>query len=459
MDFSKLFKFKKDNPLSPPINKDTEEPQGINGSGSLLHPTAPTGTRFNRKLIMVLGALFGIIMIFAFMSALQPPKKLTPQEQAEAQEKKAVKYENNVVTPDNINDFPDTYAGMKKYNDEQKLRRGELPAGGGQQNRAITPLSGSAIDNNAPVGNIRNVSKESINAYAAQGPNSYKDDGFISDTQKELLDARKSPIKFSNSPAAQQAQQQQQPQKQTASAIPASFAMPKMPWEKDQDQNMQQEKRDFTKEEKTQGTAKEAYLKNPVIPAFSRYEVKAGSIIPGVMITGINSDLPGKLVGQVRENVFDTVTGRYLLIPQGTRVIGAYDSKVAYAQERVLIVWTRLIFPNGDSIDLEGMDGVDLSGYAGLTDKVNNHWIKLITGVVLSSILSAGSKVAAGNNQVGTASFGQQAASGASDAINTVGAKFTEKNLNIQPTLEIRPGYKFNVFVNKDMILKRYKET
>jgi type IV secretion system protein VirB10 len=408
---------------------------------------------------MVLGALFGIIMIFAFMSALQPPKKLTPQEQAEAQEIKALKYENNVVTPDNINDFPDSYAGMKKYNDEQKLRRGELPTGAGAQNRDIAPLSGSAIDSNAPVGNIRNVSKESINAYAAQGPNTYKGDGFTSDTQKELLDARKSPIKFSNSPAAQQAQQQQQPQKQTASAIPAGFAMPKMPWEKDQDQNMQQEKRDFTREEKTQGTAKEAYLKNPVIPAFSRYEVKAGSIIPGVMITGINSDLPGKLVGQVRENVFDTVTGRHLLIPQGTRVIGAYDSKIAYAQERVLIVWTRLIFPNGDSIDLEGMDGVDLSGYAGLTDKVNNHWTKIIAGVVLSSVLSAGSKVAAGNNQVGAASFGQQAASGASEAINTVGAKFIEKNLNIQPTLEIRPGYKFNVFVNKDMILKRYKQT
>ena len=283
----------------------------------MLHPTAPTGTRFNRKLIMVLGALFGIIMIFAFMSALQPPKKLTPQEQAEAQEKKAVKYENNVVTPDNINDFPDSYAGMKKYNDEQKLRRGELPTGAGAQNRAITPLSGSAIDNNAPVGNIRNVSKESINTYAAQGPNSYKGDGFISDTQKELLDARKSPIKFSNSPAAQQNNQQQPQEKKAASALPAGFAMPKMPWEKDQDQNMQQEKRDFAKEEKTQGSAKEAYLKNPLIPAFSRYEVKAGSIIPGVMITGINSDLPGKLVGQVRENVFDTVTGQVFIDTSG----------------------------------------------------------------------------------------------------------------------------------------------
>jgi type IV secretion system protein TrbI len=453
--------FKKDNKQPPPIsinNYPIEEPQGING-GSILNPTAPTGTRFNRKLIMILGAVFGIIMIFAFMSALQPPKKLTPQEQAEAQEKKSQKYENNIVTPDNINDFPDSYAGMKKYNDEQKLRRGELPTEAGQQNRAITPISGTAQDTPGTVGNIRNVSKESINAYAAQGSNSYKGDGFISDSQKEILDARKSPIKFSNSPAAQQNNQQQPQEKKTVSALPAGFAMPKMPWEKDQDQNMQQEKRDFTKEEKTQGSAKEAYLKNPLIPAFSRYEVKAGSIIPGVMITGINSDLPGKLVGQVRENVFDTVTGHHLLIPQGTRVIGAYDSKVAYAQERVLIVWTRLIFPNGDSIDLEGMDGVDLSGYAGLTDKVNNHWTKIIAGVVLSSVLSAGSKVAAGNNQVGTASFGQQAASGASEAVNTVGAKFTEKNLNIQPTLEIRPGSKFNVFVNKDMILKRYKQS
>jgi len=452
--------FKKDNKQPPPASSDdypVEEPQGING-GSILNPVAPTGTRFNRKLILILGVVFGIIMIFAFMSALQPPKKLTPQEQAEAQEKKAVKYENNIVTPDNINDFPDTYAGLKKYNDEQKLRRGELPTGTGQPNRTIAPLTGSAADNNAPVGNIRNVSRESINTYAAQGQNSYKGDGLISDNQKELLDARKSPIKFSNSPTAQNNQQQPQ-EKKTASAIPAGFQMPKMPWDKDTDQNMQQEKRDFAKEEKTQGSAKEAYLKNPLIPAFSRYEVKAGSIIPGVMITGINSDLPGKLVGQVRENVFDTVTGRHLLIPQGTRVIGAYDSKVAYAQERVLIVWTRLIFPNGDSMDLEGMDGVDLSGYAGLTDKVNNHYAKLITGVILSSILSAGSKVAAGNNDVGTASFGQQAASGAAEQVNTVGAKFAERNLNVQPTLEIRPGYKFNVFVNKDMILKRYKET
>ncbi len=134
-----------------------------------------------------------------------------------------------------------------------------------------------------------------------------------------------------------------------------------------------------------------------------------------------------------------------------------YDSKVSFAQERVLVVWTRLIFPNGESIDLEGMSGVDLSGYAGLTDKVNNHYAKLVTGVVLSTILSVGTKVAAGNNDVGQATIGQQAASGAALNISNVGQKITDKYLNVQPTIEIRPGWKFNVFVNKDIILKPYK--
>jgi type IV secretion system protein VirB10 len=231
-----------------------------------------------------------------------------------------------------------------------------------------------------------------------------------------------------------------------------------MPWEqKTDDQNMQGEKREFVEKEKKERNG--FYVKGGLIPVLSRYELKAGNIIPGVMITGINSDLPGRLVGQVRENIYDTVTGRHLLIPQGTRVIGTYDSKVAYAQERVLIVWTRLIFPNGDSIDLEGMDGVDLSGYAGLRDKVNNHYGKLITGVVLSSILSATAKVAAGNYDSGQASFGQLAASGAAQEVANVGAKIADKNLNVQPTIEITPGMKFNVFVNKDLILRPYKRS
>jgi len=275
------------------------------------------------------------------------------------------------------------------------------------------------------------------------------------DLQKELLEARKSPVKFAGLSSAGAAQPEKQPS--SAPAYP-QVSLPTMPWEqKTDDQNMQNEKREFIEKEKKERNG--FYVKSGLLPILSRYELKAGNIIPGVMITGINSDLPGRLVGQVRENVFDTVTGRHLLIPQGTRVIGTYDSKVAYAQDRVLIVWSRLIFPNGDSIDLEGMDGVDLSGYAGMKDKVNNHYGKLITGVVLSSILSATVKVAAGNSDSGEASFGQQAASGAAQEVARVGAKIADKNLNVQPTIEIRPGMKFNVFVNKDLILRPYRRS
>ena len=299
------------------------------------------------------------------------------------------------------------------------------------------------------MGSVRNISSSSINQYNAQAGGNVPQ---LSEAEKERLDARKSPIRFLNASSTIPQTSSLPP---IPAVIPAQVNVPVMPWQKDDDQNMQTAKRDFVAD--SEKATKDVYVKGTVISPLSKYEVKAGSIIPGVMITGVNSDLPGKLTGQVRENVYDTVTGKYLLIPQGTRVIGTYDSKVAYSQERVLIVWTRLIFPNGDSIDLEGMAGVDLSGYAGMKDKVNNHYGKLIAGVVLSSMLSAGAKVAAGNNDVGTATFSQQATSGAAQQVSTVGAKFADRNLNVQPTIEIRPGMKFNVFVNKDLVLKHYR--
>jgi type IV secretion system protein VirB10 len=121
--------------------------------------------------------------------------------------------------------------------------------------------------------------------------------------------------------------------------------------------------------------------------------VQAGSVIPGALITGIRSDLPGQITAQVTENVFDTPTGRFLLIPQGARLIGVYDSQVATGQSRVLLVWTRLIMPNGRSIVLERQQGADPGGYAGLEDEVDNHWKQLIGAALLSTLLSVGSEV------------------------------------------------------------------
>jgi type IV secretion system protein VirB10 len=187
----------------------------------------------------------------------------------------------------------------------------------------------------------------------------------------------------------------------------------------------------------------------------------AGTVIPGVMITGINSELPGQIIGQVRENVYDTVTGNYLLIPQGTKIIGRYDSVIAYGQERVLIVWNRLIMPDGSSLLLDRMPGTDLGGYSGLKDKVNNHYLKLTAGVILSTLLSLGASVSAGTPGYHDKDDGYDItntfAENAGESINRAGQKIVGKMLNIQPTLEIRPGFTFNVMVNRDIVVRPYK--
>jgi type IV secretion system protein VirB10 len=217
--------------------------------------------------------------------------------------------------------------------------------------------------------------------------------------------------------------------------------------------NRQDDKNAFLDKKRTTGVVLNQRLIQPTSP----YQLMAGTIIPGLLLTGLNSDLPGQILGQVSQNVFDTVSGNHLLLPQGTKVVGQYDSRIVYGQERMLIVWTRLILPNGKSMSLEGMPGVDLSGAAGLIDQVNHHWGRLVTGVVLSSILGAGAQIAQGRTySTFDPDYGDLAAQGFAQNINQVGQQITRKNLNIQPTIEIRPGYRFNVFVHNDMVLEPY---
>jgi len=220
------------------------------------------------------------------------------------------------------------------------------------------------------------------------------------------------------------------------------------------DDNRQDDKADFLNAQHKDTSILPAVLQPPVSP----YELMAGTIIPGLLLTGINSDLPGQIVGQVSQNVFDTVTGQQLLIPQGTKLIGVYDSRIAYGQGRALIVWTRLILPSGASINLEGMPGVDLSGYAGLTDHVDNHYWRLLGGVVLGSFLGAAEQIAQGGSSSTNPNFAQLATQGAAQNANQAGQQLTRKDLNIQPTLEIRPGYRFNVFVTKNIVLQAYRD-
>ncbi len=186
----------------------------------------------------------------------------------------------------------------------------------------------------------------------------------------------------------------------------------------------------------------------------SPFVVQAGTIIPGALITGIRSDLPGQITAQVTENVYDTPTGRARLIPQGARLIGIYDSQVAFGQSRVLLVWTRLLMPNGRSIVLERQPGADAGGYAGLQDEVDNHWFELFKAAALSTLLSVGTELGSSGND---SDIIQALRRGAGDSLNQTGQQVVRRNLNIQPTLAIRAGFPVRVIVNRDLVLEPYK--
>ena len=186
----------------------------------------------------------------------------------------------------------------------------------------------------------------------------------------------------------------------------------------------------------------------------SPYIVQAGSVISAALITGLRSDLPGQITAQVTESIFDTPTGRSLLIPQGARLIGSYDSQVAFGQSRVLLVWTRLILPNGRSIVLERQPGADTAGNAGLEDEVDNHWRELFKAAALSTLLGAATEIGSGGTDNDIIRALRR---GAGDTLNQTGQQVVRRNLNIQPTLTIRPGFPVRVIVNRDLILEPYR--
>ena len=212
-------------------------------------------------------------------------------------------------------------------------------------------------------------------------------------------------------------------------------------------------KNDVRRLERTDSWSLDSQVEAPASP----YMIRAGFVIPAIMISGINSDLPGQVMAQVSQNVWDTATGRFLLIPQGTRLIGAYSSDVAYGQERVLMAWQRLIFPDGKTFDIRAMPGADSAGYAGFTDQINNHWFRTISSAILMSGVIAAVDLSQDDNNSSDSSDRQRAGDALSEALGqTLGqvlGQIISKNLNVAPTLEIRPGYRFNVIAVKDMTL------
>ena len=187
-----------------------------------------------------------------------------------------------------------------------------------------------------------------------------------------------------------------------------------------------------------------------IVAPSSPYILQAGAVIPAALITGIRSDLPGQITAQVTQNIYDSPTGRLLLIPQGARLVGDYDSEVVAGQSRVLLAWDRLIFPGGKSIRLDRQPAGDAAGMAGLEDKVDNHWGRMLRAVLISSLLGVGTELGAGDEN----ELVRALRTGTQDGTNEAGRRVVERELSVPPTLTVRPGFAFRVIVTRDLLLE-----
>ncbi|MEJ1978630.1 MAG: TrbI/VirB10 family protein [Acetobacteraceae bacterium] len=240
----------------------------------------------------------------------------------------------------------------------------------------------------------------------------------------------------------------------SSASTPAS-SMPQVPGQASPDptsiENMQSSKIAFMNSPVSHDTVSPDRIAKTASP----YVIQAGWVIPGALNTGIKSDIPGDVTAQVTENIYDSPTGRYLLIPQGSRLFGKYSSEISFAQTRVQMVWTRIIFPNGSSIVLQNLPGADTQGYSGLEDEVDNHWGALFKAAILSTVLSVGAEAGTSDSENNLA---QAIREGASQSINQTGQQIVERNLNIQPTLTDRPGLPLRIIVDQDLALAPYPQ-
>ena len=262
----------------------------------------------------------------------------------------------------------------------------------------------------------------------------------------ELKAARESGLLATSNPSATATAAPPPPDNTTESAI----ERPRLALDADRDPNAQQRKSDFIGANDRGGDSNPHVLTSPSSPNM----LSAGSVIAASLITGLRSDVPGLAIAQVTERVYDTATGRILLIPQGSRLIGSYDSVVAFGQRRALVVWQRIILPDGSSLTLDNVPATDPSGFAGLADKVDFHTWSLLKGVVLSTILSVGSNLTFS----GESDLVQAIRESTQQNVSRAGDQLVSKNLQVQPTITIRPGSPVRLVVHRDLILAPWRD-
>ena len=408
-------------PQSPPAGTNKVDPDTL----SLRAPPRPV-TRLNRRMLAVLSGALGIGILGATLWSLQPHKR----EHNPATELYNV---DRVSRADSLDQLP------KDYSKVPVAAKLAVPALG-------EPLPGDLGP--AIVHAQRN---------ANTGTGAYSNPTQMAGV-RDAEEAARSGVFFRGSGAAK-----------VATAATANTAMPEpvsgnqpfnpmvsvsaQPTDPTAAQNRQDQKQAFVANGGDTATRNPASLQLPTSP----YQVMAGTIIPAALVTGINSDLPGQVIANVTEAVYDTATGRFLLIPQGSRLIGRYDSQVSFGQRRVLLVWTRMILPDTSSISLDRLPGIDPAGYAGLEDGVDWHWDRILAGAALSTLLGVGAELAAPDRSGSDGKVIIATRQSAQDTVNQVGQEITKRNVSIQPTLTIRPGFPMRVMVNKDLILRPYQ--
>jgi len=388
-----------------------------------LRPERPSVTRLSRRVLAGLGGASAIVIAGALLFALRPHGAKAPGEE--------LYNTDNRITADGLNGLPRDYSGIPR----------SVPQLG-------PPLPGD-------------LGRPMLNAGAQPPPISGPAPSTAPDPEQQRLQQERQRLAQEMEAArvsrlfAGEARASVQPAASTgAPTAPTPLLDPSALGPNVGQGAAQQSEADRKLAFLTAPVDRKTTSSDRVQPPASRNVVQAGAVIPAALITGLRSDLPGQITAQVTEAVYDSPTGRILLIPQGARLIGQYDAQVAFGQSRALLVWNRIIMPNGRSIVLERQPGADPEGYAGLEDGIDNHWGALFKAALLSTILSVGSVAGTSNNQDGLLDAIRR---GSSDSISQTGRQVVGRSLNVQPTIAIRPGFPVRVIVTRDLVMEPYR--
>jgi type IV secretion system protein VirB10 len=377
-----------------------------------LRPERPQVTRLSRKVLIGLGAVSGIAIATALIYALQTRRV--------EQDNKELYSTENRPTADGLTGLPRDYTGIPRLGPP-------LP---GDLGRPILSAQnqGQPIPPGGPLPQPGITAEEQRRLQEIEAARLSK-----------LFAATAIRVSASVTPATTS------PTPGTTLAVPAEAP----PLDPNAMRNMQDRKFAFVNGPVDRRTVSPDRFANAASP----YVVQAGTVIPAALLTGIQSDLPGQVTAQVTEHVYDTPTGKFLLIPQGSRLIGQYDSQISFGQKRVLLVWNRIMLPDGKSIVLERQQGADAQGFSGLEDEVDYHWWDLAKAAALSTLLGIGAELGSSDEE---SDLVRALRRGSQDSINNTGQQLVRRQLNIQPTLTIRQGFPVRVIVNRDLVMAPY---